>query len=106
MPYIEAEIKRKERQQKIKNIENGNVEYLFEDEWYEITAFTTSPELNLDNSQWMKGNFIDYEIQFEPLVTQGIRIEGMSGGIEKDPANAYLGIQYYTAISELRIYSD
>jgi hypothetical protein len=82
------------------------VEYLAGDEWVKLDNFHTYPDMNLDNNQWLKPSFIDYEISFQPIRTKGIRISGLSGGIPKDASNAYLGMQYYTAISELRIFED
>ena len=62
--------------------------------------------MNLDNSQWLKSNFINYEISFTPVKTNGIRIIGLAGGVPKDEANAHLGLQYYTSISELGVYAE
>jgi len=82
------------------------VEYLDkkEENWVKVKSISIYPELNLENNQWLKPNFIDYDISFQPIETKGIRIVGMSGGIEKDAANAHLGMQYYTAISELKVF--
>ena len=60
--------------------------------------------MNLDNTQWLKPSKMNYEIRFPAVHTKGIRVKGLGGGIEKDPANAYLGMQYYTAVSELKVY--
>ncbi|MCF8261879.1 MAG: ADP-ribosylglycohydrolase family protein [Melioribacteraceae bacterium] len=80
------------------------VEYLANGTWTKIEDVKISPEMNLENSQWLKPSLIDYEISFAEVYTEGIRIIGLSGGIEKDAANAHLGMQYYTAISELRVF--
>lgn len=83
-----------------------DVEYLDDNKWKKIKKINIDPEMNLDNSQWLKGNFIDYEISFPTVKTNGIRIIGLAGGIEKDANNAHLGLQYYTSISELRVYAE
>ena len=83
-----------------------NVEFLKNDQWVPVDDFRLYPEMNLDNSQWLKPSFINYEISFPQIETRGIRISGKAGGIQKDAANAHLGIQYYTAISELRVYRE
>ncbi len=59
-----------------------------------------------DDTQWLNPAFIDYHISFAPVKTRGIRITGMAGGLSKDAANEDPGLQYYTSISELRIYSE
>lgn len=74
--------------------------------WEKVNRLQLYPEMNLENNQWLKPNFVDYLISFEPVKTKGIRIIGMSGGIEKDAANAHLGMQYYTAISELKVFEN
>ncbi len=81
------------------------VEYLKNGKWIKIDNIKVSPEMNLDNSQWLKSNFMDYEISFAPVKTKGIRIVGLAGGVQKDAGNAHLGMQYYTSISELRVYA-
>lgn len=82
-----------------------DVEYLEGDNWKKVPKITISPNINLDNTQWLKITFMNFNISFQPVVTKGIRIIGLSGGIEKDAANASLGIQYYTSISELKVYN-
>jgi len=76
------------------------------DEWEKIDDFTVYPEMNLENTQWLKPAFIDYHISFALVKTRGIRIIGMAGGLPKDAADEHPGLQYYTAISELRIYKE
>jgi hypothetical protein len=83
-----------------------DVEYLEDNKWIKIENIKISPEMNLDNSQWLKSNFINYEISFTPVKTNGIRIIGLAGGVPKDEANAHLGLQYYTSISELGVYAE
>jgi len=83
-----------------------DVEYLDGNKWVKIENINISPEMNLENSQWLKPNFIDYDISFAPVKSQGIRIIGLAGGLPKDAANAHLGLQYYTSISELRVYAE
>jgi len=81
-----------------------DVEYLHDGKWVRVEKINVYPEMDLTNVQWLKPQMIDYNISFKPLKTKGIRIVGMAGGIPKDPANAYLGLQYYSSISELKIY--
>jgi len=81
-----------------------DVEYLWNDQWIKIENLRIYPELNLENTQWLKPYSINYEISFPAISTRGIRIIGLAGGLPKDAANAHLGLQYYTSISELRVY--
>lgn len=83
-----------------------DVEFLHDGHWEKIEAVNLHPQMNLDNSQWLKPAFMEYHISFPPVQSRGIRIMGLPGGIEKDAANAHLGKQYYTAISELKAFSD
>jgi hypothetical protein len=83
-----------------------SVEYLEDDTWKTVENFRMTPAMNLDNTQWLKPAFMDYTITFPTVTTKGIRISGLSGGIEKDAANAHLGHQHYTSISELRVFPD
>ncbi|MCU4163726.1 ADP-ribosylglycohydrolase family protein [Carboxylicivirga caseinilyticus] len=80
------------------------IEYLEDKEWKEVDEKKIYPELNTDNNQWMKPAYQDFTIQFDTIQTRGIRIIGHAGGIEKDAANAHLGIEYATSISELEVY--
>ncbi|WP_185968840.1 ADP-ribosylglycohydrolase family protein [Carboxylicivirga sp. M1479] len=81
-----------------------DVEYLKNGKWVKLEKFTMSPDLNIDNSQWLKPAYQDYYIEFESITTKGIRIIGLSGGIEKDANNAHRGIEYATSIGELGVY--
>jgi len=83
-----------------------DIEYLAGSKWAKIENINISPEMNLENSQWLKPNFIDYDISFAPVKSQGIRIVGMAGGLPRDVANAHSGSRYYTSISELRVYAE
>jgi hypothetical protein len=78
-----------------------DVEYLEGSKWARIENINISPKMNLENSQWLKPNFIDYEISFGPVKSRGIRIIGLAGGLPEDSSNT----QYYTSISELRVYA-
>jgi hypothetical protein len=79
-----------------------DVEYLDESKWVKIENLNISPKMNLENSQWLKPNFIDYDISFAPLISKGIRIIGLAGGLPEESPNS----QYYTSISELRVYAE
>ena len=73
--------------------------------WRTAKSLTISPPLDLDNSQWLKGSWIDHALSFEPVETTAIRIIGDAGGIDQDERNGGER-RYYTAISELAVYSD
>jgi hypothetical protein len=83
-----------------------NVEYLKENRWLKVANLDISPDMNLENTQWLKPFLMNYQISFTPVITKGIRIIGLSGGIPKDAANAHLGLQFYTAISELKVFTE
>lgn len=80
------------------------IEYMDDGKWLEIQEPDIYPHMNLDNNQWLKPAFVNYTMSFPAVTTKGIRIVGMSGGVEKDAANAHLGMQFYTAISELKVF--
>ena len=61
--------------------------------------------MNFDNSQWLKGAYIDHSLSFEPVMTTGIRIIGHAGGIKQDERNGG-ELRFYSAISELAVYAD
>jgi len=82
------------------------VEYLDDNgAWRSVENLATSPAMDFDNSQWLKGSWIDHALTFEPIETTAIRIIGDAGGIEQDERNGGER-RYYTAISELAVYSD
>lgn len=84
-----------------------NVEWLSETgQWLPVRGLRISPALNFDNSQWRKGNNLDYAIDFALVKTRAIRILGAAGGIEPDAANQHAGTHFYTAISELSAYEN
>jgi hypothetical protein len=82
------------------------VEYLDETgAWRSVENLSISPALDFDNSQWLKGSWIDHAVTFDAVETTAIRIIGDAGGIEQDERNGGER-RYYTAISELAVYSD
>ena len=83
-----------------------NVEYLQGAKWITVQDLKIYPEMNLANSQWLKPSQLDYNISFKPVKTKGIRIKGRSGGIKEDQQNDNSKIKYFTAISELKVYSQ
>jgi len=83
-----------------------DVEYLKDNKWQKINDIHVSPKMNFDNSQWLKSEFMNYDITFPTITTKGIRIVGLAGGIPKDANNAHLGIQFYTSISELSVFGE
>lgn len=76
-----------------------------EGRWRPVGSLSISPALDFDNSQWLKGAWIDYSLNFEPVETTAIRIIGDAGGIEQDERNGGER-RFYTAISELAAYAD
>ena len=80
------------------------VEYLVENQWADLNDYAMFPQMNMDNSQWLKPAYQDYTITFNAIITRGIRIIGKSGGIDKDEANAHLGLEYASSIGELEVY--
>jgi hypothetical protein len=77
--------------------ENGN--------WRSVEGLSIAPAMDFANSQWLKGAFIDHSLSFKPVTTTAIRIMGDAGGIEQDERNGGER-RFYTAISELAVYSD
>ena len=41
-----------------------DVEYLKDGQWHTVKNLSISPGMNLDNNQWLKAAFIDYDIRF------------------------------------------
>ena len=76
-----------------------------EGEWQSVEGLSISPAMDLQNTQWLKGAYIDHSLVFEPISTASIRIIGDAGGIEQDARNGG-GRRYFSAISELAVYSD
>jgi hypothetical protein len=82
------------------------VEYLDETgTWRSVRGLAIAPAMDFDNSQWLKGSWIDHALTFEPVQTTAIRIIGDAGGIEQDERNGGER-RHYTAISELAVYPD
>ena len=82
------------------------VEYLDEaGAWRRAENLSISPALDFDNSQWLKGSWIDHALTFDAVETMAIRIIGDAGGIDQDQRNGGER-RHYTAISELAVYSD
>jgi hypothetical protein len=76
-----------------------------EGEWQPAEQLSIEPPINFDNTQWLKGAYIEHSIRIEPVLTTAIRIIGHAGGIEQDERNGGER-RYYTAISELAVYPD
>ena len=74
-------------------------------EWRTVQLLSIEPGLDFDNSQWLKGAYIDQSLAIEPVTTRAIRIIGDAGGIEQDARNGGEK-RHYTAISELAVYAD
>ena len=76
-----------------------------DDEWQTVEGLSIEPELDFDNTQWLKGSHIDHVLSFAPVTTNGVRIIGNAGGITPD-AHTGEARRYFTAISELSVYGD
>jgi ADP-ribosylglycohydrolase len=74
-------------------------------EWRRAELRSLDPGMDFDNSQWLKGAYIDHSLSIVPVTTTAIRIIGEAGGIEQDQRNGGER-RFYTAISELAVYSD
>jgi hypothetical protein len=85
---------------------NIGVEYRDgEGDWRPASIRSIEPPLNLDNSQWLKGAWIDHAIDIEPVRTNAIRIIGDAGGIEQDERNGG-EIRHFTTAAELAVYDQ
>ena len=74
-------------------------------QWQTAELLSIDPPMNFDNSQWLKGAYIDHSLSITPVRTTAIRIIGSAGGIEQDERNGGER-RYYTVISELAVYPD
>lgn len=74
-------------------------------EWRSIENLAIEPEINLDNSQWLKGSYIDHTLTFDSVTTAAIRIAGYAGGIEPD-SHTGESTRYFLAIAELAVYGE
>ena len=66
-----------------------------------------SPEDAIDGGQNLRIDFVNQRVSLsiEPVTTTAIRIIGDAGGIDQDARNGGER-RYYTAISELAVYTD
>lgn len=76
-----------------------------EGQWITATIHAIDPPMNFENTQWLKGAYIDHTLTIEPVTTRAIRIIGDAGGIEQDARNGGER-RFYSAISELSVYSE
>ena len=74
-------------------------------DWQAANVLSVDPPMNLDNTQWLKGAWIDHVIDIEPVRTAAIRIIGDAGGIEQDERNGG-EIRHFTAAGELAVYGE
>ncbi len=74
-------------------------------QWNKANLLSLQPDLDFENTQWLKGAYIDHSLTIEPVTTNAIRIIGDAGGIEQDERNGGER-RFYTAISELAVYAD
>jgi hypothetical protein len=85
-----------------------SLEVQYKDEagaWQNAELLSIEPGLDFDNTQWLKGAYINHSLSIEPVTTTAIRIIGDAGGIDQDARNGGAR-RYYTAISELAVYAD
>ena len=73
--------------------------------WLNAPLHSLRPAMNFENSQWLKGAYIDHSLKIDPITTTAIRIIGNAGGIEQDARNGG-GQKFFSAISELAVYGD
>jgi hypothetical protein len=73
--------------------------------WKNADLLSIAPGIDFDNTQWLKGAYIDHSLSIDPVTTKAIRIIGNAGGIEQDARNGGER-KFYTAISELAVYAD
>lgn len=83
-----------------------DVEYLDpQGDWRAVDRLNIDPAIDLDNTQWLKGSYIDHSLTFKPVTTRAIRIKGLSGGIAPDGQGPEAR-RFYTSISELAVYME
>lgn len=81
-----------------------SIEYLnAQQQWQAVEQMNISPSPSMENTQWLKGSYLQYLIRFNPIQTRAIRVLLTPGGVEKDAMNGG-GIERFTAISELSVY--
>ncbi len=73
--------------------------------WLKAELLSIEPHMDFENSQWLKGAYIDHSLSIRPVTTRAIRIIGEAGGIVQDERSGGEK-RYYTAISELSVYTD
>jgi hypothetical protein len=73
--------------------------------WKKADLLSVEPGMDFANTQWLKGAYIDHSLKIEPVTTKAIRIIGDAGGIEQDERNGGER-RFYSAVSELAVYSD
>ncbi len=73
--------------------------------WRTAEELTIEPPINFDNSQWLKGSYIDHVLTIAPVTTTAIRIVGKAGGVQPD-AHTGETLRYYTSIAGLAVYAD
>jgi len=73
--------------------------------WKNADLLSIAPGIDFDNTQWLKGAYIDHSLSIDPVTTKAIRIIGNAGGIEQDARNGGER-KFYTAISELAVYAE
>jgi hypothetical protein len=73
--------------------------------WKTATIHSLNPAMSFENTQWLKGAYIDHTFSIEPVTTRAIRIIGDAGGIEQDARNGGER-RLYSAISELSVYAE
>ena len=83
-----------------------DIEYMKDDKWVKIENPNITPKMNLENTQWLKASFINYNISFAPIETNAIRIIGINGAIIRDGSKPNSVIENFSSISELSVFRD
>jgi len=81
-----------------------DVEYFRQGQWISVDRMQVTPEMNLENSQWLKPSLMNHHITFTPVVSSGIRIVGEAGGIPGSAAGDQRQKHGCTSIAELKVY--
>ena len=69
-----------------------------------LDRLQVTPEMNLENSQWLNPTLMNHHITFAPVVTSGIRIVGEAGGIPGSEAGDKEHKHGCTSIGEWKVY--
>ena len=81
-----------------------DVEYLDKNgNWKKASQVKIDPPLPEDKETFIRPNFVEYILTFEPVNTKAIKIVGNAGGIKHWHEDT---IYHFSSISELSVYSS